>query len=162
MNHRLLDLLHRYKNRGLLVDTSLLLLYLVGSLEPGLIRDFKRTAGYSDGDFEHISLFIKSFEKKVITPHIVTQVSDFIDNRIELHQFLAAYISGAKETFKLSAELIKSDVFVKFGLADTGILAAAQGRYLILTDDGPLFGLLASLKIDAVNLDQIRAISEDI
>ena len=33
----------KYKHKGLLVDTNLLLLYLIGELEPRLISRFKRT-----------------------------------------------------------------------------------------------------------------------
>lgn len=48
--------------------------------------------------------------------------------------------------------------FDVFGLADAAVATAARGRYLVVTDDGPLYGYLINSGIDAVNLQQIRTI----
>ena len=158
MNDYLLEVIQKYKNKGLLIDTNILLLYIVGSFNPILIRDFKRTANFSEDDFERVSKFIDYFELKITTPHVLTEISDFIDNRQNLQVGLKVYIEGSKEIFLESLELSKKETFLKFGLADTSVTYTAKDSYLIFTDDRPLYGFLTNSGIDAVNLDQIRMI----
>lgn len=158
MNDYLLKLIQKYKRKGLLIDTSILLLYIVGSFDINLIRTFKRTQMFSENDFEIVSKFIDYFELKITTPHVLTEVSDFIDNRQILQSVLKVFIESAKEIFLESLELSKEESFLKFGLADTSVTYSAKDRCLILTDDKPLYGFLMNSQIDAVNLDQIRAI----
>jgi hypothetical protein len=158
MNDYLLKLIQKYRQKGLLVDTNLLLLYIVGSFDILLIRDFKRTANFSENDFELVSKFIDYFERRITTPHALTETSDFIDNRQDLQYGLKWYIENSQEVFLESLELSKKETFLKFGLADTSITYTAKDNYLIFTDDRPLYGFLINSQIDAVNLDQIRMI----
>ncbi len=158
MNEYLLSLIRKYKNKGVLIDTNILLLYLVGSLDLNLIREFKRTSHFTEDDFNLISNFIKYFDLKITTPHVLTEVSDFIDNRQHLQSVLKIYVGNTREIFINSMELSKKDTFLTFGLADTSITYTAKDKHLIFTDDNPLYGFLINSKIDAVNSDQIRMI----
>jgi hypothetical protein len=158
MNEYLLSVIRKYRSSGLLVDTNLLLLYLVGSADPTLIRRFSRTSIYSEDDFDRVSKFIEAFDVKVATPHVLTEVSDLFGNRNELNVLLGAYIERVEELFTKGRSLIAEKPFLQFGLADTSVIEASRSTYLILTDDRPLYGFLFSSKIDAVNLDHIRAI----
>lgn len=47
-------------------------------------------------------------------------------------------------------------VFPDFGLADAAILDLSIDKYLVFTDDGPLFGLLANKGADVINLSILR------
>jgi hypothetical protein len=58
----------KYKSKGILIDTNLLLLLLVGFYDENLIAKFKRTSKYSKEDFQIIRNFILHFEKIIITP----------------------------------------------------------------------------------------------
>lgn len=158
LNDYLWNLIQKYKQKGLLVDTNIILLYLVGSYDPSMIREFKRTSGFTEDDFERVWKFIKYFDLIITTPHVLTEVSDFIDNRQYLQSVLKAYIENAEEIFLESLELLKKETFLKFGLADTSVTFTAKDNYLIFTDDNPLYGFLINSQIDAVNLDQVRMI----
>jgi len=158
MNDYLLTLIQKYRQKGVLVDTNLLLLYIVGSFDISLIRDFKRTANFTEDDFERVSKFVDYFDLKITTPHVLTEISDFIDNRQALQSVLKVYIEHSQEVFLESLELSKKETFLKFGLADTSVTYTAKDSYLIFTDDRPLYGFLINSEIDAVNLDQIRMI----
>ena len=46
--------------------------------------------------------------------------------------------------------------FTQVGLTDAAIAEVSKLKYLVLTDDLPLFGLLQSRGIDAVNSSHIR------
>jgi rRNA-processing protein FCF1 len=158
MNDYLLKLIQKYKQKGLLIDTNITLLYIVGSFDINLVRNFKRTDMFTEEDFEKVSKFIDYFDLRITTPHVLTEVSDFIDNRQNLQAVLKIYIENTKEIFSESLELSKKETFLKSGLADTAVTYTAKNSYLIFTDDRPLYGFLTNLQIDVVNLDQIRRI----
>lgn len=158
MNDYLLKLIQKYKKEGVLIDTNLTLLFIVGTFDINLVRNFKRTSMFSKNDFERVYKFIDYFDQKITTPHILTEVSDFIDNRQGLQTLLKGYIENSKEVFLESSDLSKKETFLKFGLADTSVTYSAKDDYLIFTDDRRLYGFLENSKIDAVNLDQIRMI----
>jgi len=158
MNDYLLKLIQKYKQKGLLVDTNILLLYIVGIVNVDLIRNFSRTANFTENDFYLVEKFINFFAVNITTPHILTEVSDLLGNRIELQLALGKYIELIEEKFLESKQITRTKTFLQFGLADTAITETAKNSYLVVTDDNPLFGYLVNQKIDAVNLDQIRMI----
>lgn len=158
MNNYLLGLIRKYKHKGILVDTNLILLYLVGSLDVYLIKNFSCTSMFTEDDFNRVSKFIDFFDIKIIVPHVLTEVSDFIDNRQNLQAVLKVFIENSREIFIESIELSIKDTFLKFGLADTSVTYTAKDNYLIFTDDRPLYGFLINSGIEAVNLDQVRMI----
>jgi len=158
MNDYLLKIIQKYKQKGLLVDTNILLLYIVGIVNVDLIRNFSRTANFTENDFYLVEKFINFFAVNITTPHILTEVSDLLGNRIELQLALGKYIELIEEKFLESKQITRTKTFLQFGLADTAITETAKNSYLVVTDDNPLFGYLVNQKIDAVNLDQIRMI----
>ncbi len=158
MNDYLLKLIQSYKQKGLLVDTNILLLYIVGSVNINLVRNFRRTSKFTERDFYLVSKFIDYFDLKITTPHILTEVSDLLGNRIELQFALGKYIELTEERFLESKQIAETNTFLQFGLADTAITETAKNSYLVVTDDNPLFGYLVNQRIDTVSLNQIRMI----
>ncbi len=159
MNTYVKKLIQKYKFKGILTDTNLLLLYIVGSYDIELIGNFKRTSHYSIDDFYIVSDFIGLFEKKIVTPHILTEVSDFIDNRRELQILLKIFVQKeSTEKYIESNIVVQNKEFINFGLADTATIETAKNSYLIFTDDNPLYGLLLNSKIDAINLSLLRGV----
>jgi hypothetical protein len=72
------ELVNRFRSKGALVDTNLLLLLLIGSYDRALVgeRGFKRVAKYTVEDFATLVLFLRHFKRSVTTPHILTEVSN--------------------------------------------------------------------------------------
>ncbi len=158
MNEYLQHLLTKYKKKGIILDTNVLLLYLVGTFDLNLIKKFSRTADFSEEDFNLVSTFINLFSIKITTPHILTEVSNLFGNKKELHETIRNYLTLAEEKFSESKDVTQNTVFVELGLTDTAIIETAQNSYLVFTDDNPLYHFLINSNIDAVNLDQIRMI----
>lgn len=158
MNANLLELLTKYQKAGILVDTNILLLYVIGSFDPVTIYKFSRTSNYTEDDFTRVSKFIDNFDIKITTPHILTEASNLIGNRKEIQAFLKTFITLSQEIFIPSLAVSSTESFLKFGLADSATVETSQNLYLTLTDDRPLYGYLINRGIDAVNLDQIRMI----
>ena len=86
MNHVASELIIRYKSLGILVDTNILLCYLVGLLDPKKIPTFKRTSQFVE-DFDLICALLRSLKKIVTTPNILTEVNSFsVNSRIQPHE----------------------------------------------------------------------------
>jgi hypothetical protein len=62
-----------------LVDTNLLVLLLVGSVNRQRIPGFKRTQNFAIEDFDTLSGLISWFGKLITTLHVLSQVSDVTD-----------------------------------------------------------------------------------
>ncbi len=158
MNDYLLRLIQIYKQKGILIDTNIVLLYIVGSLNVSLIREFSRTSMFTETDFDKLSKFIDFFELKITTPHILTEVSNLIGNRHDIQNLLKTYVKSSEEKFLESFKICENRAFLNFGLADIAISETAKDLYLVLTNDSNLFGFLINQKIDVVSLEQIRQI----
>lgn len=158
MNEYLLKLIQKYKQKGVLIDTNIVLLYIIGSIDILQIREFSRTAMFTEDDFYRISKFIDFFEIKITTPHVLTEASNLLGNRIELQLALKKYIDLNEEKFLSSKEIAATKIFLHFGLADSAIHETSKDSYLIFTNEKELYGYLISNGFDAVNLDQVRLI----
>lgn len=160
MNSHVLALIRKYRNKGVLIDTNVALLYLVGSFDLTLIRnrDHSRTSKYSEDDFERVTKFVESFVECITTPHLLTEISNLLGTRNDIRSALLGYIIQAQETHLTGKSLTTSPAFFDFGVTDAAIFETAVNRYLVFTDDGPLFGFLQGKNVDVVSLDQIRMI----
>ncbi len=63
----------KYKSKGILVDTNILLLFFVGSSNPARISRFPRTEQFDESDFELLLSAFQSFSKIISTPHILDE-----------------------------------------------------------------------------------------
>ncbi|NUO79552.1 hypothetical protein HUU05_05715 [candidate division KSB1 bacterium] len=160
MDH-LRKLLEIYRNRGLLLDANLLLLYVVGRCDIRAVTSFKRTKVFTPEDYDLLENFVRYFSNIVATPNILTEVSNFLNqlpDNIKVEHFLefADIIRSLNEKYVASAVLAIQPQFEKFGLTDFSIIAEARGKYLVLTDDFRLSNYLQSLQVDAINFNHIR------
>ncbi len=158
MNTYISRVIAKYKDKGILIDANLAILYVVGSLDIARIRSHRRTSKYSEDDFSRVEKFIDHFDVKVTTPHVLTEVSNLLGNDFELHTALRGFISLSLEVTTDSRSLSNNNAFLKIGLSDTAITILSKGLYLVFTDDGPLQEFLARDRIDFINLDQLRSI----
>src|SRR5690606_14486178 len=69
------SLLARYRT-GVLLDTNLLLLWLIGRYDRRLIGRHKRTEAYTTDDFQLLDRLTRRCTKRFTTPHVLTEVSN--------------------------------------------------------------------------------------
>lgn len=72
-------LIEKHRAKGVLVDTNLLVLLLVGTVNKQRIPNFKRTEDFTIEDYELLVRLINWFGKLIATPHVLSQVSDLTD-----------------------------------------------------------------------------------
>lgn len=159
-----IELIGRYKAKGLLIDTNLLLLYFIGTYDPDRIPRFKRTMGFTVDEFHLLDAIFTNFDKVITTPNILTEVSNLSgqlssDLRTYFYSDFAKRIPKLDEQYISSAKISSSAHFNKFGLTDSGIVDTVKGNYLVLTSDLNLFGYLQNLGIDAINFNHIRQLA---
>lgn len=155
------ELISRYKAKGVLVDSNLLLLYFVGLYDPERINTFKRTCGFTTDDFDLLVAIISYFKRVVTTPSILTEVNG-LSNQLRKDEKRTYYSSfgdaaqSLEEQYTPSADICGLDHFKDFGLTDSGIINLAKGKYLVLTVDFSLSAYLQNVGIDVINFNHIR------
>jgi hypothetical protein len=157
-------LLIKYKNRGILIDANLLLLYFVGNYDLRRILSFKRTKTFTVDDFNLLVGLFKFFDKVVTTPNILTEVSNLSGELSEqekpiYHDEFANRVAFLTEEYIESRAAVTQDHFKKFGLTDSVILEEAKGEYLVLSDDAQLIAYAQNVGIDALNFNHIRVLN---
>lgn len=159
-------LLRRYRSKGVVLDSNLLVLLLVGLANPGLIRDFKRTRnqGFTEREFSILESMVRGFSRLICTPHILTETSNFIfqlpDQNLQCALEIAANnIQAFKERRPEARKLVRSGGFFNFGLTDSAILDLPPRRYLVLSVDAALVIALNKQGVDAVNFNHLRQLS---
>ena len=140
-----------YKTKGIIIDTSLTLLYFIGNYDKNLIKEFKRTKEfYSIEDYDLIKKIIEFYYPSPIitTPNILTEVYNFSNQlqgkiKIEYFENFREKIIILSEKYYQSLSIVKNEFFTRYGLTDISIVLAAYGKkYLVFTDDLPLKSLL--------------------
>lgn len=157
-------LLLAYRSKGLLLDSNLLLVYLIGLWNPQQIQRFKRTAAFSIEDFELLVRLVRFFDKVVTTPNILTEVNSLSNQLSE--DFKPTYYSRFSEQITLlnecyvpSQNVASMNTFARFGLTDCGIEELTRNNYLVLTDDLRLSVHLQTTGIDALNFNHLRVLN---
>jgi hypothetical protein len=156
------QLLSKYHRGVALVDTNLLLLYLVGKSDPRIIPRFGRTQKYTIDDFDILRKLLETFFRALVTtPNVLTEVSNLVTKLSDNERFaffdqMKDSVAALDETYCPSRTAVEDRNYRTFGLTDATILTA-RPDVLVLTDDLPLYQLLSSRGRDVINFTHIRA-----
>lgn len=159
MKDYVLELVKKYRDRGLLVDTNLLLLLFIGAFNRDLIGKDKRLAAYAPEDFDALIALMDFFPKRLITtPNVLTELSNLSGHLLQTNfcNVFASTVDLLLEEFRPSLEVLSVPEMRRYGLTDGAISVVAKGKYLVLTDDFPLAGQLAKSGVDCINFNHVR------
>jgi hypothetical protein len=155
-------LLERNIPKGILIDSNLALLYLVGSYDLRLIGDgkYNKLSKYVIEDYKILVRLKSIFKRSVTTPHVLTKVSN-LTNDLPEHTKIEC-LKKFHETFVQIDELTVSSLdaalrpeFHFLGLTDSA-LAMVANQYLIVTDDARLVKKLNESNLEALNFNHLR------
>jgi len=148
---------------NLILDTPILLLYLVGSYDTDYITRFKRTYKYTKDDYEYIKEIINRAKKIYITPQIVAEVSNwsFEIDEGRIYTYMKTLVEKFKNYLegyiKLEALLKNEELLVKIGFTDMSIIELAKNiDCLVLTDDFPFSQRANSIGCRVINFTELR------
>ena len=148
------------RERFLLLDANLLLLWITIRYDLRLLRTFKRIQGFTQDDAILLSWLVDQFKGIATTAHVVTEVSNLANSlssqtRLEWFDNLAQFSSEALEDTQSLRILAARPEFIRFGIADCAI-AAHMGTYQLLTTDFRLSNFMRSSAGTALNFDDLR------
>ena len=153
-------LIDKHRAKGVLVDTNLLVLFLVGRVNRQRILNFKRTGDFTIEDYDLLLRLIDWFGKLIATPHVLSQVSDLTDltggELTEIRELFKVLVENIEESYDPSRLLVGDPVFGRLGLTDAAIATVCCRGFLVLTADAQLHVALQERGIDALNFNHIR------
>ena len=114
-----LQLISQHRGSGLVVDTNLLLLFLIGRTNKNRISRFKRTQAYTIEDFDLLDRFMAEFKTLITTPHVLTEVSNLGklqgQDREDIRAWFVRMIEASGEHFDESRMLVNEGGFHRLG-----------------------------------------------
>jgi hypothetical protein len=151
----------KHRLSGLLIDSNLLLLLLVGRINRKRITAFKRTQKYTLGDFERLSQICAFFSRHWTTPQILTEVSNLSGQLTEpergkFRAALASLVEVIDERYITSRLITSHSSFARLGITDAGLVLLSADGPLLLTDDWPLYETVARRGVDVINFNHVR------
>lgn len=150
--------------KGIIVDSNIMLLFLVGNYDINYINMFKRTIKYTKEEYYFIKdlLTIYYYKDKVYTsPHILTEISNLSknikgDRRIKYFNFFIKILNNVYEVYIEKNKILEFTDLSEFGVTDIGIYEIAKkNNLLVLTDDSSLSEYLSKNYIATINLRNI-------
>lgn len=156
------SILGRYKSRGILVDSSLLIVYLVGTFDRRQLVNCRAIkSSFTEAEFRLLARIIAQFDRLVTTPHILTEVSNLsgklpLDLHVKFRTFFAQIIARLNETNVAALNIAADRHFLRFGITDTAISLVAPGHYFVMTEEIALYGLLTGNGVDVLNFSHVR------
>ncbi|MBE9049587.1 hypothetical protein IQ243_04045 [Nostocales cyanobacterium LEGE 11386] len=161
MKDYILALFQSYKQKGVLIDTNILVLWFVGTVNRPRISQFNRTEKFLPEDYDLLVSILSYFSKIVTTPNVLTEVNSLINQigepeRSQCYSVFTQAMTTLDEFYIESVHAVQLDNFTKYGLTDCGIVSLAKNQYLVLTDDFKLANYLQKISIDTINFNNLR------
>lgn len=157
--------------KGLIIDTNLLALLLIGSHSQTIeqIRRCNRLSSYDLEDLKKVLLLASKACKIIVTPQILAELANITfdirhdGGRSKYFEEVIKFITKTEEkhTHKdILMSQINLNILSKIGFADTSIVAIARDSgLLVLSDDGQLVGVLTTLGVNVLNINHLRSAS---
>jgi len=161
MSSAILELVETRRS-GLLIDTNLLVLFIVGSVNINRIENFKRTRKYSRADYRLLCRVLEGFEPIYTLTHIMAEVSNLTDlTGLERHQarhLQKELLTDLREPAMASSQAAESFHYERLGLVDAAIATLArENACAVLTDDLDLYLALSRDGLDVHNFTHLKA-----
>jgi hypothetical protein len=151
--------------RRVFLDANVLLLLYVGTFDPELISQFKRTRQYTEEDFDLLKRIVSSFSEIVTTPHVLAEVSNLSSHlpehlRGDYFALFAKSVSVLAESHTLAAKLVEEPIFARLGLTDAAVAQLARDESLtVLTADLDLYLHLLTLGVTTLNFNEVTSVA---
>jgi rRNA-processing protein FCF1 len=149
-------------SRGVLIDTNLLVLLIVGSVNRDRIPRFKRTSSYTSEDWDLLTGILELLPLRCSIAHVLAEVSSLTDLKWPELEFAREILHNAiallQELPIASADACKLGYYRRLGLTDAAIGAAAkQSGCSVLTNDAALYAALSAEGTSVLKFDDLRA-----
>jgi hypothetical protein len=152
-------LIQRYRSRGIIVDTNLLLLIAIGLYDVRRISTFKRTNKFDASIFNAVMAVVEQFEQRYTTPYLVAEL-DNLSRLLPMNEWraisgiLQRLVPSLIEIYDIDSRgLIAHSLHAEIGISDCSI--AMMSDVLIFTDDLPFAARMEGLGRDVLNVGHL-------
>jgi len=165
MRDDLFDLLRSFEPRGILLDTNLLVVYVVALTDPRRVGVVKRTENFESSDGRFLLMLLPRYAKRYTTPAILAEASNLLEPFFKslprealawLRSAIREELSVTEEIYVPAREIAADEALLRYGFTDLAVAALAGQRMVVLTADAPLSSLLDARQLPCVNYNQIR------
>lgn len=160
------DYVHKELRHGrdlnkILLDANLLVLLVIGLTNRDLVLKHKRTKTFEQVDFDLLVKILSNYDAIVVTPHILTEVSNLISQIGEpalsrVRSTFSTLVEEQQEVFCASKDSVKHPAFIRLGLTDASILQLMNSTTPLLTTDLGLYLEAAKSNPLAENFNHLR------
>ena len=148
----------------LLIDTNLLVLFVVGTVNRNRIATFKRTSKYTKQDYDLLVRALNDLTKPPLytVAHVLAEVSNLTvlsgPERLRARHVLKQTLTALREPEMTSVRAAEALEYERLGLVDAAIATVArENKCAVLTDDLDLYLALLKQGIEAFNFWHLRA-----
>ena len=139
----------------------MIIVFVVGTINPKLLGVAKRVKGYRPNDYELISTYLSFFSEIILLPNIATEASNLLDHlkgeqRDDCMAFLKALTGIGSERYIASASAAEQPEYMALGITDAAILCALQSDTYLLTADWALYLAATYRGREAQYFDDLR------
>ena len=159
MSHDPYELISTHQHKGALIDTNLMLVYLIGQSGRHLLSRCGSTAQYEQ-EFEDIKVLVGHFSKLYTTPNVLTELSNlgYRDLGATFFEILRLFINLSEEQFCSSRDAVQDSSFSFLGLTDSSIAKLGKST-LVITTDVKLYLRLMNAGSPVINYNHLRKFS---
>jgi hypothetical protein len=148
-------------SRSLLLDTNLLVVFVVGLTDRGEIGKHKRTRDYTPEDFDRLLVEMNKYQELWVTSQSVAECSNLIRQihsalAERLMQTLSNLVSRINESNMSSRDLFMERCVLTLGVTDAGIAKKSRRVTNLLTADLDLYLEVSQKYGNAINFNHIR------
>ena len=144
--------------KNVILDTNLLVLFVVGITDPKYIAIHKRLQEYHKDDFSLLSRLVLSYESLVLNPHVLAETSNLAGQikepaKSKIYGRLGELIETRHEAFIESKRGVRLKEYRDLGLTDAVLLCASRDEHVIATVDGRLYSAALLWGYCAINFN---------
>ena len=138
-----LNVLHQMQRVGIVLDTGLLLLLVVGNASPERIGS-ERTKDYTAHDFTLLDRLVGTSRSVHVSPNVLTEVDNFLKRGKAVgtmdgqRVFRSLVQTRLEEKYESSSLLMADQTYLRLGLADCSIDKLADQGHVVVTNDSKL------------------------
>jgi hypothetical protein len=145
----------------LVIDTNLLVLFVVGTASRHYIKKHKRLTEFIPEDFDALVQIISNAPSVFVTPNTLTETSNLAGYigepaRTEVFRVLQNLVATATEEYVPSRKATERKEFFRLGLTDSALIEACSTEAVLVTTDLNLYLAVEATGAPAINFNQIR------
>lgn len=146
---------------SIVLDTNLLVLFVVGTASRAYIPRHKRLKAYAVADFELLLKILAPAPEVLLTPNTLTETSNLVGNiaepaRTHVYEVLKAVIRQGPEKYISSRLAAERPEFLRLGLTDAALLSPPFQEAALLTADLHLYLAAVACGRPAFNFNHFR------